>query len=708
MEFNFTSEKQSKALESFGRNLTNEAIENKLEPIIGRDDEIRRLVRILSRKTKNNPILVGEPGVGKTAIVEALAQRIVTGDVPENLKSKEIYEIDLPAMIAGASFQGQFEKRLKQLMNEIKESAGEIIVFIDEVHMLIGAGKTGNGGMDASQILKPMLAKGEMRLIGATTIDEYTEYIEKDSAFERRMQKIIVSEPSEEEAITILRGIKDRLEAYHGVKIHDEALVSAIKLSTRYITNRFLPDKAIDLVDEAAAAIQTEVNSKPEILEKIEKKLAILKMEQVALSKEKDIKSKNRLLELGNKIKEVDIEHKRLNDEWNKEKKAIENISKYKNKLEDLKITQGKYQSSGDYEKASEILYINIPEMEKKIESLEKDIKAKEKPLLREDVKSVEIADIVARWTGIPITKLLDDDRKKILDLEKHLLLQIKGQDEAVKLISDTILTSKADIHDPKKPIGSFIFMGPTGTGKTELAKKLAFELFNSEDNLIRIDMSEYMEKHSVSKLIGSPPGYVGYSQEGALLKAIKNKPYSLILLDEIEKAHPDVLNILLQILDYGALTNSKGKTVDFKNTIIIMTSNIGTMQVLSNKIDEAKDELKKFFKSEFINRIDEIVVFNKLDEKTIEEITKIELQKLSMRLKEKNINIEFDNSIVNNIAKNGYDVIFGARPIKRYIKRFIEIELARQIIENKIKEDNSYVASTINNVLIFKDKKMN
>lgn len=708
MEFSFTPEKNSKALESFGRNLTNEAINNKLEPTIGRDDEIRRLIRILSRKTKNNPILVGEPGVGKTAIVEGLAQRIVLGDVPENLKSKEIYEIDLPAMIAGASFQGQFEKRLKNLMNEIKESNGEIIVFIDEVHMLMGAGKNGTGGMDASQILKPMLARGEMRLIGATTIDEYVEYIEKDSAFERRMQKIVVNEPSEEEAVTILRGIKDRLEAYHGVKIHDEALVSAINLSKRYITNRFLPDKAIDLVDEAAAAIQAEVNSKPEVLEKTEKKLAILKMEQVALSKEKDIKSKNRLIELDAKIKKVDNEQKKLYDEWVKEKQSIENISKYKNKLEELKVKQSKYQSSGDYEKASEILYIDIPNMEKKIDLLEKDIKSKEKPLLREDVKSVEIADIVARWTGIPVNKLLKDDRKQILDLENNLLYKIRGQDEAVKLISNTILTSKADIHDPKKPIGSFIFMGPTGTGKTELAKKIAFELFNSEDNLVRLDMSEYMEKHSVAKLIGSPPGYVGFSQDGHLLKAIKNKPYSLILLDEIEKAHPDVLNVLLQILDYGSLTNSKGKTIDFKNTIIIMTSNIGATQVLDNKVNEAKNELKKFFKSEFINRIDEIVVFNALNKKTIEEIAKIELKKLNERLDEKNIHIEFDNSIVTNVATNGYDPVYGARPIKRYLKRFIEIELAKKIINNDIKEGNFYTVSTINNVLIFKEKKMN
>lgn len=710
MEFTFNPANESNdPLKDFGRNLTDEAAKGNLDPVIGRDDEIRRVIRILSRKTKNNPLLIGEPGVGKTAIVEGLAQKILSGDVPENLKDKEVIELDIASLIAGASFQGQFEKRLKSLMKKIQEAKGNIILFMDEIHMIVGTGKNAQGGMDAAQIIKPMLARGEMRLIGATTLNEHRKYIEEDAALERRLQKIQVSEPTEEETITILRGLKDRLEAFHGVRIHDNALVQAVKLSNRYITGRFLPDKAIDLVDEAAAAIQTEMNSKPEDLEKSEQRLAMYEMEKVALSKEKDAQSKNRLNDITAKLKEVESNVKKLQDAWKKEKAVLENIRKIKEKIEQYKSQQQRYQSEGEFEKASVLLYKEIPELEKKLEAAEKIAKSRQGSLIKEDVTESEIANVVAKWTGIPMTKLLESQKHKLLSLEKHLALRVKGQKEVLKTVTEAILRSRAKINDPNKPIASFVFMGPSGVGKTEVARTLANELFDSEKNMVRLDMSEYMEKHSVSRLIGSPPGYVGFDQGGQLTEAVRTRPYAIVLFDEIEKAHPDVLNVLLQILDDGRLTDARGKVVDFKNTIIIMTTNIGSIEILEQKDPEKIPLLlNKIFRPEFINRIDEIIVFKALDEKAIEQIVAIELDKLSNRLKDANIYVDFDKSIITKIAKDGYDPIFGARPIKRYITKNLESQLAKKIISNELEEDTNYVAKVQSNHFAFHAKEWN
>ncbi|WP_127942681.1 AAA family ATPase [Mycoplasma sp. ATU-Cv-703] len=710
MEFSFNPTQESNnPLKDFGRNLTDEAARGKLDPVIGRDDEIRRIIRILSRKTKNNPVLVGEPGVGKTAIAEGLAQKILSGDVPENLKDKEVIEIDIPALIAGASFQGQFEKRLKSLMKEIKEAQGNLILFIDEIHMIVGTGKNAQGGMDAAQIIKPMLARGEMRLIGATTLDEHRKYIEQDPALERRLQKVYIAEPSEEETVTILRGLKDRFESYHGVRIHDNALVTAVKLSSRYISDRFLPDKAIDLVDEAAAAIQTEMNSKPENLEKVEQRLAMLEMEKVALSSEKDPKSRERLGEIKDRIGETEKEVKALRSAWNREKEILRDIGKYKEKVEQLKTQQQRYQAEGEFEKASILLYKEIPDWEKKLQKAEEQAGQRENSMIKEDVDEEEIANVVAKWTGIPITKLLQGQREKLLTLEKHLAQRIKGQTNALRLVNDAILRSRANVNDPNKPIGSFIFMGPTGVGKTEVARALAFELFDTEKSMIRLDMSEYMEKHAVSRLVGAPPGYIGFDQGGQLTEAVRLRPYSLILLDEIEKAHPEVLNILLQVLDDGRLTDGKGKVVDFKNTIIIMTTNIGSLDILEGKKNEQVTKLLyKFLRPEFINRVDEIVVFNALDEEAVRQITVVELEKLSKRLADRNILLEFDAGVVDKIASEGYDPLFGARPIKRYIVKNLESDLARKIISNEIKEQTQYVVKTLNSEFVFDEKRLN
>lgn len=694
MDFKFTpSEETKNPLKEFGRNLTDEAIKGKLDPVIGRDDEIRRLIRIISRKTKNNPVLVGEPGVGKTAIVEGLALKIIAGDVPENLKDKEVIEIDLPSLIAGASYQGQFEKRLKDLMKAIKDAAGGVIVFIDEIHMLVGTGKSGQGGMDAAQIVKPMLARGEMRLIGATTIDEHRKYIEQDPALERRLQKVLVDEPTEEESLAILRGIKDRLEAYHGVKIHDNALIAAVKLSTRYISDRFLPDKAIDLVDEAAAAIQTEMNSKPEELEKGEEKIAMLEMEKAAISGEKDQKSQARLSEIKQKLAEYEADVKKLRDQWNSEKQIIKSIKDLKEKIDHAKAQQQRAINEGEFEKASKLLYKEIPEMESKLKELEKEASNREESLLKEDITNVEIADVVSKWTHIPTSKLLQDQKDKLLNLESNLRLRVKGQDEALETVSNAILRSRANINDPNRPIGSFIFMGPTGVGKTEVAKALAEELFDSEKLIVRIDMSEYGEKHSVSRLIGSPPGYIGFDQGGQLTEAVRKNPYTIILLDEIEKAHHEVLNVLLQTLDEGRLTDGRGKLVNFKNTIIIMTTNLGSIDLLEGKELDKVKTLSKFLKPEFINRVDEIVTFSPLNNSALEDITRNELKKLINRLTERNIFIEFSNDIIEKIAKDSYDPIFGARPIKRYIKNNIETQLAKLIIKGEITEEKPYKA---------------
>lgn len=700
MDFNFMPNEQNvDSLKKYGKNLTELASKNKLEPIIGRDDEIRRVIRILSRKTKNNPILVGEPGVGKTAIVEGLAKKIALGDVPENLKDKELIEIDLASMFAGASFQGQFEERIKNLTKQIKESNGKIIIFIDEVHMIVGTGKnSANNAMDVANILKPMLARGEMMLIGATTYDEYKKYIETDAALERRMQKVDVVEPSIEDTITIMRGIKERFESFHSVKIEDSAIVAAAKMSSRFISDRFLPDKAIDLVDEAAATLKTIMNSKPEILEKLEQKKMALEMEKIALSKEKNTADNNE--KLNNRIKEIeetlisinkDIDQ--VSQKWQSEKQSVEQVSSKKYQLEQLKQKLVQYQNESNYEKASELLYKSIPELEEEIKKLENNSKI-DQSLVRDSVGENEIAAIVSKWTKIPVAKLVESESKKLLNLENDLNQRVIGQEHATKLVSETILRSKANINDPNRPIGSFIFLGPTGVGKTELAKTLAFSLFDSEKQMIRIDMSEFMEAHSISKLIGSPPGYVGYGEMSQLSDKVRQNPYSVILFDEIEKAHPDVLNILLQILDDGILKDSKGKEINFKNTIIIMTSNIGSNIILENKNAEQKviQEMQKVFRPEFINRIDEIIVFNPLDEKVIEKIIEKELKKLSSRvLENQDITIKFSPKINEYILKNGYNKIFGARPINRLIKNDIESFIAKKIISHDMKKNETY-----------------
>lgn len=700
MDFSFTpNEKNVDSLKKYGKNLTKLAIQNKLEPIIGRDDEIRRVIRILSRKTKNNPVLVGEPGVGKTAIVEGLAKKIALGDVPENLKNKELIEIDLPSMFAGASFQGQFEERIKNLTKQIKESNGNIIVFIDEVHMIVGTGKNAAGSsMDVANILKPMLARGEMMMIGATTYDEYKKYIETDAALERRMQKVDVIEPSIDDTITIMRGIKDRLEAFHGITIEDNAIVASAKMSSRFISDRFLPDKAIDLVDEAAATLKTIMNSKPEVLEKLEQKRIAFEMEKIALSKEKsnndNKKIMDRLEELETKLKDINSEINQISQKWNNEKKLIEEISNKKSMLENLRQKLIQYQNESNYEKASELLYKGIPELEKEIENLEKNSKNSSNTLVKDTVSENEIAEIVSKWTKIPVAKLIETESKKLLNLENDLNSKVIGQEHATKLVSETILRSKANINDPNRPIGSFMFLGPTGVGKTELAKTLAYSLFDSEKQMIRIDMSEFMESHSISKLIGSPPGYVGYGEMSQLSDKIRQNPYSVVLFDEIEKAHPDVLNILLQILDDGILKDAKGKEINFKNTIIIMTSNVGSNLILEeeNPTTKVLDEMSKIFRPEFINRIDEIVIFNPLSEQVIEKIIDKELIKLSKRIFEnQDITITFSKKINNYVLKNGYNKFFGARPINRLIKNDIESFIAKKIISNELIKGQSY-----------------
>ena len=690
MNFNFTPADDSKdPLKEYGRNLNDEAALNKLDPIIGRDDEIRRVIRILSRKTKNNPILVGEPGVGKTAIAEGLAHKIVTGDVPENLKNKEIYELDIASLIAGAQYQGQFEKRIKSVMKKIKESNGDIILFIDEIHTLIGTGKNSQGGLDAAQILKPMLARGEMKLIGATTIDEHRKYIESDPAFERRMQIVKINEPSPEDALTILRGIKEKFENYHKVKITDEALQQAVSLSTRYISDRFLPDKAIDLIDEAAAGIQTQINSKPVELEKLEHKLAVAEMEKHAIEKE-DKKDLLRIAELDSNIKLIQADVNNMKSIWESEKEATENISALKELIELLKIKQQRYQAEGEFAKASELLYQRIPAKEQKLKEL-MEIDGN-KQLIKEIVTAEEIADVVSKWTGIPVAKLAENEREKLLRLHTELSKRVKGQDEALNTITDVVLRSRADINDPNRPIGSFIFMGPTGVGKTEVAKALASELFDSEKALTRIDMSEYMEIHSVSRLIGSPPGYVGHDAGGQLTEQIRTKPYSIVLFDEIEKAHPKVLDVLLQIMDEGHITDGKGKLVNFKNTIIIMTTNIGSIDILEGKSSEdVEKELNKYLRPEFINRIDEVVTFNSLSKVAIKLIAQNELKKLEEKLASKEIFINFTETAIDKVATDPYDVNYGARPIKRYIQKQIESDLARKIISEEIVKNKPF-----------------
>ena len=701
MEFSFTPNESNKdPLKEYGRNLTDLAMQNKLEPVINRDDEIRSLIRILSRKTKNNPVLVGEPGVGKTAIVEGLARKIVENEVPEDLKGKDIIELDMASMIAGTQFRGQFEERIKAVLKKVEASNGNIILFIDEIHMIVGAGSTNEGSMDAANILKPMMARGQLHLIGATTLDEYREKIEKDPALERRMQKVMIDEPSIDDTITILRGIKERYETYHEVKIEDEALVAAANLSARYISDRFLPDKAIDLIDEAAANIKTEMNYLPEELQKVQQNIARLEIEKVALKNEKETKkNQDRIGTIDKELNVLKEKEKLLKANWDEEKEDIQKLSSTKQNIEQLKSKLPILQSEGKYVEASKIMYVLIPELQKTLKFYENKINNKKHRLIKELVDAEEVATIVSRWTKIPVSKLLEAQKEKLMNLEKSLSKRVKGQDEAIKLVSETIRRAKANINDPNRPIGSFLFLGPTGVGKTELAKALAENLFDDENRIIRLDMSEYMEKHSVSKLIGSPPGYIGYEKGGQLTEKVRQNPYSIVLFDEIEKANIDVLNLLLQIMDNGALTDSRGRIINFRNTIIIMTSNIGATDdetLAKNAQDEQIKELKKLLlnnqlKPEFVNRIDEVIKFNSLDKKVIEQIVLLEINKLKLRLfRNQNITINVDDEVISFIAKNAYDEAFGARPIRRYIQNNLESKLAYLIIDNKIKSNDN------------------
>ena len=701
MEFSFTPNESNKdPLKEYGRNLTDLAMQNKLEPVINRDDEIRSLIRILSRKTKNNPVLVGEPGVGKTAIVEGLARKIVENEVPEDLKGKDIIELDMASMIAGTQFRGQFEERIKAVLKKVEASNGNIILFIDEIHMIVGAGSTNEGSMDAANILKPMMARGQLHLIGATTLNEYREKIEKDPALERRMQKVMIEEPSIDDTITILRGIKERYETYHEVKIEDEALVAAANLSARYISDRFLPDKAIDLIDEAAANIKTEMNYLPEELQKVQQNIARLEIEKVALKNEKETKkNQDRIGTIDKELNVLKEKEKLLKANWDEEKEDIQKLSSTKQNIEQLKSKLPILQSEGKYVEASKIMYVLIPELQKTLKFYENKINNKKHRLIKELVDAEEVATIVSRWTKIPVSKLLEAQKEKLMNLEKSLSKRVKGQDEAIKLVSETIRRAKANINDPNRPIGSFLFLGPTGVGKTELAKALAENLFDDENRIIRLDMSEYMEKHSVSKLIGSPPGYIGYEKGGQLTEKVRQNPYSIVLFDEIEKANIDVLNLLLQIMDNGALTDSRGRLINFRNTIIIMTSNIGATDdetLPKNAQDEQIKELKKLLlnnqlKPEFVNRIDEVIKFNSLDKKVIEQIVLLEINKLKLRLfRNQNITINVDDEVISFIAKNAYDEAFGARPIRRYIQNNLESKLASLIIDNKIKSNDN------------------
>ena len=692
----YNQNEEENVLEKYGRNITSDINARKVDPIIGRDDEIRSITRILSRKTKNNPVLIGEPGVGKTAIVEGLAQRIVKGDVPASLKGKTIWELDMAALIAGAKYRGEFEERLKKILEEIKKSEGEIIMFIDEIHTIVGTGAI-EGAMDTGNILKPMLARGEIHVIGATTLNEYRKYIEKDGALERRFQKIIVSEPTVEDTIAILRGLKERFEIHHGVSISDKALVAAATMSNRYITDRYLPDKAIDLVDEACATIRVQMDSVPTELDKLTRKIMKLEIEKEAIKKEKDEISKKRKEEINGELSQLKEEEKVLKDDWNKEKEINKNIKDKKSEIDKKRFELEQAENNYDLETAARLRHGTIPKLEKELENLKKQNNNK---LLSDTVTSDSIADIRSKWTNIPLTKLISSEKEKILNLESNLNKRVKGQKEALELISDAIIRSRSGIKDPEKPIGSFIFLGPTGVGKTEVAKSLAYELFDDEHHLIRIDMSEYMEKYSVSRLIGAAPGYIGYEEGGQLTEAVRRNPYSIVLFDEIEKAHPDVLNLLLQILDDGRLTDSNGRTVDFKNTIIIMTSNIGSEYILNGEDEKVLPELSKYFKPEFINRIDEIVVFKKLSKEVLYEVLDKIINEIDRRLMDLNIKIKLSQKAKDYFVENGYNEYFGARPLKRLINRSLETKLAKLLIENKIKPNKEVNIDVKNNEL--------
>jgi len=683
--------KDPNVLEKFGRNIVDEVKKGKVDPVIGRDDEIRRIIKILSRKTKNNPVLIGEPGVGKTAIIEGLASRIVKQDVPMGIKHKTIYELDMGALVAGAKFRGEFEERLKAVLNKIKESNGEIILFIDEIHLIVGAGKA-DGALDAGNMLKPMLARGELHCIGATTLNEYRKYIEKDSALERRFQKVTVNEPTIEDTISILRGLKERFEAHHGVRISDNAIVSASVLSNRYITDRFLPDKAIDLIDEACASIRTEIDSMPAELDIITRRITQLEIEKTALSKEKDAMSKERLHLVENELLKLKEEERTFTKQWMNEKDELTKMKESKKELEKHRFEFQTALNKGDYNKAAELQYSIIPRLEREIDAY--DANAKDNKMLTETVTEEDIASIISKWTQIPISKLIKGDREKLLALKETLQKRVIGQEEALELVSDAIIRQRAGIKDAHRPIGSFLFLGPTGVGKTEVARSLAEALFDSESHIVRMDMSEYMEPHSVARMIGAPPGYIGYDEGGQLTEAIRRKPYSIVLFDEIEKAHRDVFNVLLQILDDGRITDSQGRTIDFKNTIIIMTSNIGSSFLLE-QTRESKDKVmnlvKKTFKPEFLNRIDEIILFNPLGHEVQVKIVDKLLGDLVKRLAEKNIHLEITEDAKRFILDNSFDMEYGARPIKRYIQRIVETMFAKAIIQSYI-EPNDHI----------------
>ena len=680
-------EKEENVLEKYGRNIIEDVKKGKIDPVIGRDEEIRSITRILSRKTKNNPVLIGEPGVGKTAIVEGLALRIVRGDVPNSLKDKTIWELDLASLIAGAKYRGEFEERLKAVLNEIKKSEGQIIMFIDEIHMIVGAGA--EGGMDTSNILKPMLARGEIHVIGATTLNEYRKFIEKDGALERRFQKIIVSPPSVEDTITILRGLKERFEIHHGVTIQDKALITAATLSNRYITDRFLPDKAIDLVDEACATIRVQMDSVPTSLDTLTRDIMRLKIEREAIKKEKDELSKKRVEEIDKELARKQEKETELRSAWDKEKSINDKIKQKKKEIERAKFDLEQAENEYDLTRAAKLRHGDIPALERELAELNNLEKNK---ILSDTVTSESIADVISKWTNIPISKLVSGEKEKLLNLEENMKKRVIGQDEAIKLVSDAIIKSRSGIKDPNRPIGSFIFLGPTGVGKTEIARTLAYELFDDEKHMIRIDMSEYMEKFSVSRLIGSPPGYVGYEEGGELTEAVRRNPYSIVLFDEIEKAHPEVLNLLLQILDDGRVTDSNGRTVDFKNTIIIMTSNLGSEHILDGNTSEVMNDVKKYFRPEFINRIDEIIVFNPLTKDNIKCILDKLIHEMEDRLKDNNIHIKLTDDARNYLIENGYDITYGARPLKRLLSRTVETTIAKVLINGELKFGSTLV----------------
>ena len=688
-------------LNKYGEDLVEKARNQKLDPVIGRDAEIRNIVRILSRKTKNNPVLIGEPGVGKTAAIEGLAQRIVAGDVPEGLKDKKIFALDMGALVAGAKYRGEIEERLKAVLEEVRKSEGEIILFIDELHLIVGAGKT-DGAMDAGNMLKPMLARGELHCIGATTLDEYRQYIEKDAALARRFQPVMVDEPTVEDTISILRGLKERYEVFHGVKITDSALVAAATLSHRYITDRFLPDKAIDLVDEACALIKTELDSMPTELDEQRRKIMQLEIEESALKKETDNLSKERLVELQKELAEMRDTFNTQKAQWDNEKHSVEKLQKLREQIEDINKQIQKAKQNYDLEKAAELQYGELPKVQQQLEIEEKQVKEGDRSLVHEAVTDDEIARIISRWTGIPVTKLTEGERTKLLGLEDELHKRVIGQDEGVRLVTDAILRSKAGIKDPSKPIGSFLFLGPTGVGKTELAKTLAATLFDDEQNMVRIDMSEYMEKYSVSRLIGAPPGYVGYEEGGQLTEAVRRKPYSVVLFDEIEKAHPDVFNVLLQVLDDGRITDSQGRTVDFKNTILIMTSNIGSPYLLEG-IDEkgeikpeaqeqVMNDLRGHFRPEFLNRLDEIIMFKPLTKENIGGIVDLMVKELSDRLADQELSLELTDAARTQVIENGYDPVYGARPLKRYLQNYVETLAAKKILSGDVHQGDTLV----------------